>query len=637
MKLARLSAVAAAFALFVAPASADYSGGSVAVYPLPGAAAIPVSGTFSASLGGFTPSASGARMTPLTVTTSDSSQTLPTGAVVVVSNVGATNPMYCNVNGVAATTSDQLIGANSWFAFTIPAAITTLHCIATGGSTTANGLGGSGLPTGAGGGGGGSSSNASVNATGSAVPASATYVGMLVGGNLTGVPGTANGVKTDGSAVTQPVSGTVTANAGTNLNTSLLAVETGGNLATIAGAVTSSVVQSNTKQVNGVTTLAGAGATGTGSQRVTVAQDTTTLAGSAPIADNAAWTAGTTPQSPMGCEYTSGGATALVTAHMGTVGCTAARAEFTDKSSVAGTALSAAVSAYGTAPTGTEVEGVNAYVTNSNANGSNTSANSSPVVIASDQAAVAVKAASGAIASGAIASGAAVSGAFVAGSIADLAHGQGTMAASVPVAIASNQSSLTVNGGAASGGALTGNPVLVAGGNGTNAYTIKTDTSGDVFMNEGFVGGSAYALGSTTASASAPVVLASNQTAADPCMFQAKTNVAISTASGTAALVTGVSAKKIYIRSLALIAPSAVSVSLAEGSSATCGTSNQAAVIGVATNGTAANGMPLAANGGLTLGNGGGTVASTATNANYLCLFQSGTAQIAGNMTYVQQ
>jgi len=38
-------------------------------------------------------------------------------------------------------------------------------------------------------------------------------------------------LKTDGSAVTQPVSGTVTANAGTNLNTSALALESGGNLA----------------------------------------------------------------------------------------------------------------------------------------------------------------------------------------------------------------------------------------------------------------------------------------------------------------------------------------------------------------------------------------------------------------------
>jgi hypothetical protein len=123
---------------------------------------------------------------------------------------------------------------------------------------------------------------------------------------------------------------------------------------------------------------------------------------------------------------------------------------------------------------------------------------------------------------------------------------------------------------------------------------------------------------------------------ADPCFGAAKTNVTISTASGTTALVTGVSAKKIYVCSFVIVAPSAVSVSLSEGSGTTCGTSNQAGVIGVATNGTAANGMPFAANGGLALGNGNGTVASTATNADYLCLFQSGTAQLAGNLTYVQ-
>jgi hypothetical protein len=115
---------------------------------------LPISGAITASLGGFTPSASGARGTPVAVTTSDSSGTLPTGVVVVVSNVGA-NPMYCNVNGIAATTSDQYISSSGgWFAFTIPSGITTLHCIATGGSTTADTLGGAGLATGTGGGGG---------------------------------------------------------------------------------------------------------------------------------------------------------------------------------------------------------------------------------------------------------------------------------------------------------------------------------------------------------------------------------------------------------------------------------------------------------------------------------------------------
>lgn len=173
----------------------------VTVQGIAGGTAIPVSGTFSATLGGFTPSASGAKMTQLAVTTSDSSGTLPTGAVVVVSNTGS-NPMFCNVNAITATTSDQLIPGSSWFAFTIPATITTLHCIATGGSTTADGLGGSGLPTGAGGGGSsGSGSNASVGTIGATAPGSATYFGMLVAGNLVGVPGTANGVLVDSTTL----------------------------------------------------------------------------------------------------------------------------------------------------------------------------------------------------------------------------------------------------------------------------------------------------------------------------------------------------------------------------------------------------------------------------------------------------
>jgi len=143
-----------------------------------------VAGTFTASLGGFTPSTSGARGTPLSVTTADTNGALPTGAVVVVSNVGTTNPMYCNVNGVAATTSDELITANGgWFAFTIPSGITTLHCIATGGTTTANMVGGSGLPTGTGGGSGGGSSSA-ITAWGGATLGAATAVGTEASGNV---------------------------------------------------------------------------------------------------------------------------------------------------------------------------------------------------------------------------------------------------------------------------------------------------------------------------------------------------------------------------------------------------------------------------------------------------------------------
>lgn len=76
-------------------------------------------------------------------------------------------------------------------------------------------------------------SNPSVGPTGSAVPASGTYIAVDVGGNLTGLVGTANGLKVDGSAVTQPVSGTVTVTQGTAAN--LNATVTGTVAATQSG------------------------------------------------------------------------------------------------------------------------------------------------------------------------------------------------------------------------------------------------------------------------------------------------------------------------------------------------------------------------------------------------------------------
>lgn len=128
------------------------AGTAITVQGDPAGSPIPVTGSLTATISGFKPSASGARMTPLTVTTSDSTATLPTGADIIVSNAGLTNPMYCNVNNIPATTSDQLIPANSWFEFERPTGVTALRCIATGGNTTANGLGGAGVATGSGGG-----------------------------------------------------------------------------------------------------------------------------------------------------------------------------------------------------------------------------------------------------------------------------------------------------------------------------------------------------------------------------------------------------------------------------------------------------------------------------------------------------
>lgn len=158
---------------------------------------------------------------------------------------------------------------------------------------------------------------------------------------------------------------------------------------------------------------------------------------------------------------------------------------------------------------------------------------------------------------------------------------------------------------------------------GVNAFVTNANTNGQQNMAN-----------------SSPVVLANNQSVGDPCMYQLKSNAAFSTTPNNAnvALVTGVSAKKIYVCSFTVIVSAATAISLTEGSSSTCGTSNQAAVMGVASNGTLANGLSLAANGGVTLGSGVGTVAQTATNADYLCIASSSaSANVAGNLTYIQQ
>ncbi len=105
------------------------------------------------------------------------------------------------------------------------------------------------------------------------------------------------------------------------------------------------------------------------------------------------------------------------------------------------TSLRARISAYSAGTitvTGTPIYGQNAMaaqVVNSNTNGQKTMANSSPVVVASDQSAVPVSAASGAIASGAVASGAIASGAYASGAVSSGAYASGSLASGAVVDI----------------------------------------------------------------------------------------------------------------------------------------------------------------------------------------------------------
>lgn len=133
----------------------------------------------------------------------------------------------------------------------------------------------------------------SFNLTGSAIPASGLTTAVavqIVDGSGNQITSFGGGTQyTDGGVPpTHPVGNTIEWSDGSNwqtvstakplpvtasLSLTNYALETGGNLATLAGGVSSSIYQSNVKQINGVVPLMGNGVTGTGSQRVTIASD----------------------------------------------------------------------------------------------------------------------------------------------------------------------------------------------------------------------------------------------------------------------------------------------------------------------------------------------------------------------------
>ena len=219
--------------------------GSAAPQWAPCSAANPLSitGSFSATTTGF-PGSSQTTGTPISVTTGGVTGTLPAGAVVVASNVGATNGAYCKLGG-SATTSDQLIPPNSWFAFTV-GTNTQLTCITSTSTTTVNMVGGAGLPTGSGGGGGGGGSSGAVfgpTAAGSAAANPPVLLGGTIDGTATGavdnakVAGGLLFTQTALNAETTKVIGTV--NQGTSPWVDSISTWAGGTLGAMANYGTS--------------------------------------------------------------------------------------------------------------------------------------------------------------------------------------------------------------------------------------------------------------------------------------------------------------------------------------------------------------------------------------------------------------
>jgi hypothetical protein len=96
------------------------------------------------------------------------------------------------------------------------------------------------------------------------------------------------------------------------------------------------------------------------------------------------------------------------------------------------------------------------------------------------------------------------------------------------------------------------------------------------------------------------------------------------TASGQ--LIAGTAAKKMYVCHLNLISATAQNIALVEGTGSVCATG----IAGMEGGSTAATGWNLAANGGIVVGAGQGSVSFTATTADNICLLLSGSGQTSG-------
>ena len=138
----------------------------------------------------------------------------------------------------------------------------------------------------------------------------------------------------------------------------------------------------------------------------------------------------------------------------------------------------------------------------------------------------------------------------------------------------------------------------------------------------------------STGQAPVKITDGTNTLVVDPCKGQTKLYVSINQTANTQ-LAAGTAAKKIYVCSIHVVVAVATSVALVEGTGAVCATGT-AGVSGFG-GATAATGWNFAVNGGIVLGNGDAAVGAEGTSADNLCLFNSGSGQVSGGISYVVQ
>jgi hypothetical protein len=166
-----------------------------------------------------------------------------------------------------------------------------------------------------------------------------------------------------------------------------------------------------------------------------------------------------------------------------------------------------------------------------------------------------------------------------------------------------------------------------AAGTGVQRVTLADDSTGEVRIADNAGNQIESATAAPAASARGLIV---RQVGA--CTNELKTFFPVDIVTATTVLVaTGVGGQHVYICSLALVTALANNVAIVAGTGATCGTST-AGMLGGA---TAAEGLNLAANGGITLGSGSGSVARTESTGDSVCIITSAATQLSGVIGYV--
>lgn len=126
---------------------------------------------------------------------------------------------------------------------------------------------------------------------------------------------------------------------------------------------------------------------------------------------------------------------------------------------------------------------------------------------------------------------------------------------------------------------------------------------------------------------------ATNNQQIDPCQSETPSYFNIST-TANAQLITGVSAKRVYLCAFNVAVAAATNVALVAGTGSVCAT-NTVAVPGASGGATAATGWNFSANGGIALGDGMSSFAQTTVNADNVCIFLSAANQTSGGGKYV--